>query len=110
MNTHTSTPVCVYKFSVACFRLFVPCTHPGSAPLPSTPSPLSRCIFFNDKYELDGRDPNGFTGCAWSVMGIHDMGWKEREVFGKIRYMNYAGCKRKFDVQVPFFFDHFVCC
>ncbi|CAN0539661.1 unnamed protein product, partial [Scytosiphon promiscuus] len=53
-----------------------------------------------DKYELDGRDPNGFTGCAWSVMGIHDMGWKEREVFGKIRYMNYAGCKRKFDVQV----------
>lgn len=59
-----------------------------------------RCIFLNDKYELDGRDPNGFTGCAWSVMGIHDMGWKEREVFGKIRYMNYAGCKRKFDVQV----------
>ncbi|CAN0517026.1 unnamed protein product, partial [Scytosiphon promiscuus] len=35
------------------------------------------CILFNDKYELDGRDPNGFTGCAWSVMGIHDMGWKE---------------------------------
>ena len=33
-------------------------------------------------------------------MGIHDMGWKEREVFGKIRYMNYAGCRRKFDVQV----------
>ena len=30
------------------------------------------------------------------------MGWKEREVFGKIRYMNYAGCKRKFDVQVNF--------
>jgi deoxyribodipyrimidine photo-lyase len=26
------------------------------------------------------------------------MGWKEREVFGKIRYMNYNGCKRKFDV------------
>lgn len=62
--------------------------------------PRDRCIFLNDKYELDGRDPNGFTGCAWSVMGIHDMGWKEREVFGKIRYMNYAGCKRKFDVQV----------
>eukprot|EP00752_Nemacystus_decipiens_P015161 g13506.t1 len=66
---------------------------------PSPQDALSRCIFLNDKYELDGRDPNGFTGCAWSVMGIHDMGWKEREVFGKIRYMNYAGCKRKFDVQ-----------
>ncbi|CAM9717520.1 unnamed protein product [Laminaria digitata] len=66
---------------------------------PSPREALERCIFLNDKYELDGRDPNGFTGCAWSVMGIHDMGWKEREVFGKIRYMNYAGCKRKFDVQ-----------
>lgn len=33
-------------------------------------------------------------------MGIHDMGWKEREIFGKIRYMNYGGCKRKFDVEV----------
>ena len=31
-------------------------------------------------------------------MGIHDQGWKERDVFGKIRYMNYAGCKRKFKV------------
>ena len=46
----------------------------------------------------NGCDPNGFVGCAWSVMGTHDMGWKEREVFGKIRYMNYNGCKRKFDV------------
>lgn len=66
---------------------------------PSPGDALERCILFNDKYELDGRDPNGFTGCAWSVMGVHDMGWKEREIFGKIRYMNYAGCKRKFDVQ-----------
>lgn len=31
--------------------------------------------------------------------GIHDMGWKERDVFGKIRFMNYAGCKRKFKVD-----------
>ena len=34
----------------------------------------------------------------WSICGVHDMGWKERPVFGKIRYMNYAGCKRKFDI------------
>lgn len=34
----------------------------------------------------------------WSIGGVHDMGWKERPIFGKIRYMNYAGCKRKFDV------------
>jgi deoxyribodipyrimidine photo-lyase len=54
--------------------------------------------YLNDKYALDGRDPNGFTGVGWSIMGIHDMGWKERPIFGKIRYMNYAGCKRKFKV------------
>ena len=35
----------------------------------------------------------------WSICGIHDQGWKEREIFGKIRYMNYDGCKRKFDVN-----------
>jgi deoxyribodipyrimidine photo-lyase len=47
---------------------------------------------------LDGRDPNGYAGLAWSILGIHDMGWAERAVFGKIRYMNYDGCRRKFDV------------
>jgi deoxyribodipyrimidine photo-lyase len=67
-----------------------------------TPSPevaLQTTQYFNDKYALDGRDPNGFVGVAWSIMGIHDQGWKEREVFGKIRFMNYAGCKRKFKVD-----------
>ena len=59
---------------------------------------LSTALYLNDKYSLDGCDPNGFVGCAWSVMGTHDMGWKEREVFGKVRYMNYNGCKRKFDI------------
>lgn len=34
----------------------------------------------------------------WSVCGVHDQGWAERPVFGKIRYMNYKGCLRKFDV------------
>ena len=45
-----------------------------------------------ERYSLDGSDPNGYVGCAWSVMGTHDMGWAERPVFGKIRYMNYNGC------------------
>jgi len=53
----------------------------------------------NDKYSLDGRDPNGYVGVAWSVMGAHDMGWAERPIFGKIRYMNYNGCTKKFKVQ-----------
>jgi len=56
-------------------------------------------IYLNDKYELDGRDPNGYTGIAWSIGGVHDRAWFEREVYGKIRYMNYNGCKKKFDVK-----------
>ncbi|XP_028449432.1 CPD photolyase isoform X1 [Perca flavescens] len=59
---------------------------------------LSIALYLNDRYELDGQDPNGFVGCMWSICGIHDQGWKERDVFGKIRYMNYKGCLRKFDV------------
>lgn len=55
--------------------------------------------YFNDRFAVDGNDPNGFTGVGWSMMGIHDMGWKERPIFGKIRFMNYAGCKRKFKVD-----------
>ncbi|OVA07673.1 DNA photolyase [Macleaya cordata] len=60
---------------------------------------LTIAIYLNDKYEIDGRDPNGYVGCMWSICGVHDQGWRERPVFGKIRYMNYAGCKRKFDVE-----------
>ncbi|CAL5437159.1 unnamed protein product [Camellia sinensis] len=60
---------------------------------------LAISIYLNDKYEIDGRDPNGYVGCMWSICGVHDQGWQERPVFGKIRYMNYAGCKRKFDVD-----------
>ncbi|XP_044074459.1 CPD photolyase isoform X2 [Siniperca chuatsi] len=59
---------------------------------------LSIALYLNDRYELDGQDPNGFVGCMWSICGIHDQGWAERPVFGKIRYMNYKGCLRKFDV------------
>jgi deoxyribodipyrimidine photo-lyase len=60
---------------------------------------LRIAVYLNDKYELDGRDPNGYTGCAWSIGGVHDRAWTERPVFGKIRYMNFKGCKRKFDVD-----------
>uniref|UniRef100_A0A8D3A8L4 Deoxyribodipyrimidine photo-lyase n=1 Tax=Scophthalmus maximus TaxID=52904 RepID=A0A8D3A8L4_SCOMX len=59
---------------------------------------LSTALYLNDRYSLDGQDPNGFVGCMWSICGIHDQGWAERAVFGKIRYMNYKGCTRKFDV------------
>jgi photolyase PhrII len=55
-------------------------------------------VSLNDKYELDGRDPNGYTGIAWSIGGVHDRAWGERSVFGKIRYMSFNGAKSKFDV------------
>ncbi|NHJ39652.1 MAG: deoxyribodipyrimidine photolyase [Asgard group archaeon] len=55
-------------------------------------------IYLNNKYELDGRDPNGFTGVAW-CFGKHDRPWKERPIFGKVRYMNANGLKRKFDAD-----------
>jgi deoxyribodipyrimidine photo-lyase len=56
-------------------------------------------INLNDRYELDGRDPNGYAGIAWSLGGLHDRAWKERAIFGKVRYMSYNGAKRKFDVK-----------
>jgi deoxyribodipyrimidine photo-lyase len=59
---------------------------------------LANALYLNDRFNLDGTDPNGYTGVMWSVGGVHDMGWAERPIFGKIRYMNYEGCKRKFNV------------
>ena len=53
----------------------------------------------NDRFSLDGNDPSGYVGVMWSICGVHDQGWAERNIFGKIRFMNYQGCKRKFDVN-----------
>lgn len=57
-------------------------------------------VRLNDRYELDGRDPNGYTGIAWAIGGKHDRPWApQRPIFGMIRYMAYGGCVRKFDVK-----------
>jgi deoxyribodipyrimidine photo-lyase len=66
---------------------------------------LKTAIYLNDKYSLDGRDPNGYVGCAWSIGGVHDRAWNQHPVYGKIRYMNESGCRRKFDVKK--FISHF---
>jgi deoxyribodipyrimidine photo-lyase len=60
---------------------------------------LQAAIYLNDRYELDGRDPNGYAGIAWSIGGVHDRAWKERAVFGKVRYMSQRGAKSKFDIK-----------
>jgi deoxyribodipyrimidine photo-lyase len=56
-------------------------------------------IDLNDKYELDGRDPNGYTGIAWSIGGVHDRAWFNRPIVGKIRFMSAKGASSKFDVK-----------
>ncbi len=60
---------------------------------------LQWTIYLNDKYSLDGRDPNGYVGIAWSIGGVHDRAWFPRPIFGKVRYMSYSGCKSKFDIK-----------
>jgi deoxyribodipyrimidine photo-lyase len=55
-------------------------------------------LAINNKYFLDGRDPNSYTGVAW-VFGVHDRAWFERPIFGKIRYMAASGLERKCDIQ-----------
>jgi deoxyribodipyrimidine photo-lyase len=59
---------------------------------------LQTALYLNNKYELDGRDPNGFTGVAW-CFGKHDRPWAERPIFGLVRYMNEGGLRRKFDAD-----------
>lgn len=54
-------------------------------------------VYLNDKYELDGRDPNGYAGIAWAIVGKHDRPWFDRPVFGKIRYMSFNSTSKKFD-------------
>jgi deoxyribodipyrimidine photo-lyase len=66
---------------------------------PSAEQALGTAVYLNDRYQLDGRDPNGYAGCAWAIAGVHDRAWAERPVFGKILYMNLNGCRRKFDVD-----------
>ena len=58
----------------------------------------NKMIYLNDKYLIDGRDPNGYAGVAW-CFGKHDRPWGEREIFGKVRYMNDSGLKRKFVME-----------
>ncbi len=66
-----------------------------------SPSPevaFETLLYLNNKYELDGRDANGFTGVAW-CFGKHDRPWTERPIFGTVRYMVASGLERKFDIE-----------
>jgi deoxyribodipyrimidine photo-lyase len=56
-------------------------------------------VTLNDRYELDGRDPNGYANIAWAIGGKHDRPWPPRPVYGTIRSMSYASTSRKFDAD-----------
>ena len=68
-----------------------------------SPNPVKAwewAVILNDKYELDGRDPNGYNGIAWAIGGVHDRPWFERPIFGTIRYMSGGSTEKKFDSRL----------
>ena len=65
---------------------------------PSPEEAFKTTIYLNNKYFLDGRDSNSYVGVAWCY-GLHDRAWKEREIFGKVRYMAASGLERKCDIR-----------
>ncbi len=54
-------------------------------------------LALNNRYFLDGRDPNSYAGVAW-IFGAHDRPWPERDIFGTVRTMVPAGLRRKYDI------------
>ena len=73
----------------------------GKKILEWSPSPeraFNTTIALNNRYFLDGRDPNSYAGVGW-VFGLHDRAWSEREIFGKVRYMAATGLEHKCDIQ-----------
>ena len=56
-------------------------------------------VRLNDRYELDGRDPNGYANIAWAIGGKHDRPWPPRPVYGTIRSMSGERMRGKFDVD-----------
>ena len=67
------------------------------APNPATA--FDWAVLLNDKYELDGRDPNGYAGIAWAIVGKHDRPWFDRPVVGVVRAMSDSGMRRKFNAN-----------
>ena len=61
---------------------------------------LEAMIHLNNKYALDGRDPNSYTGIFWTL-GRYNRPWgPERPIFGLVRYMSSANTARKLGIKV----------
>lgn len=66
---------------------------------PDAEAAFAIALKLNDRYEMDGRDPNGYTGIAWAIGGKHDRPWPERPIYGTVRSMSYDSTRRKFDSE-----------
>jgi deoxyribodipyrimidine photo-lyase len=64
---------------------------------PDAETAFGIAVDLNDRYEMDGRDPNGYTGIAWAIGGKHDRPWPQRPIFGTVRFMSYESTRKKFD-------------
>ncbi|SOV11661.1 deoxyribodipyrimidine photo-lyase, putative [Plasmodium sp. gorilla clade G2] len=60
---------------------------------------LKYAMKLNDDFSIDAKSPYGYVSIMSSIMAVHDQSWNERNIFGKIRYMNYNSCKRHFDIN-----------
>ena len=66
---------------------------------PDAETAFETTLKLNDRWEMDGRDANGYTGVAWAIGGKHDRPWGERAIFGMVRFMSYESTRKKFDSQ-----------
>lgn len=69
----------------------------GKKVLEWTPNPetaLAYLIELNNRYAIDGRDPNSYSGIFW-IFGRFDRAWQERPVYGKVRYMTSESTRKK---------------
>ncbi len=73
----------------------------GKKVLEWTPNPetaLAYLIELNNRYAIDGRDPNSYSGIFW-IFGRFDRAWQERPIYGKTRYMTSDSTRRKLKLQ-----------
>ena len=66
---------------------------------PDAATAFDWAVILNDRYQLDGRDPSGYAGIAWAIVGKLDRPWFNRPVFGLVRPMTGASFARKFDAR-----------
>jgi deoxyribodipyrimidine photo-lyase len=64
---------------------------------PCVNAAMKTAVYLNDRYFLDGRDPGGYAGIAWAILGKFDRAWGSRPIFGKRRFMSGASTGKKFD-------------